>query len=145
MPAEHFLTTELIVEYTIFVFVAATGVIQVAAAYNNLRGIVFLRRRLPSAILGVLIALGSFLWFFMSDNRNQRGLEGTQQLAFFLLGTFVAIVFTLAASSLINWCMRPGDTGANPKEGLNSLEEMNYFRALKTSYERWRERWKRPS
>ena len=141
MPEPDFLTTKLIAEYFVLVLVATTGVIQVAAAYVNLRGVLFLKRRIPSGVLGGLAILGSFLWFFISDNRNQRGLEGTQQFSFFLLGCFVAIVFTLVISSLINWRMKPpGDETAAPKEGLNALEDMSYFEALKRSYKRWQER-----
>ena len=142
MPKE--LTTELILQYFAFVFVATCGVIQIAAAYSRLRGLLFLKKPLASHILGGVLILGSFLGFFLAADRNRRGLEGTEQFGYFMLGGIAAVVFSLILSSLINLRLRPSapkDPG--PGEGLDALEDMTYFQALRNSFRRWTRRWHR--
>jgi hypothetical protein len=137
LPQEYVVPARLLAEYFAFIFFAACGVIQMAAAYVRLKGLLFLKRPLPSYILGGLLILGAFLWFFLAEERNQRGLEGREQFGFFVLGCLAALAFSLILSSLINWRLKP-PPNAPPKEGMDILEDMSYFEAVKYSLRRWR-------
>lgn len=127
----------LYLEYLLFVFVAACGVIQGAAAYSRLRGLLFLKRPSLSYLLSGVMIVGAFVWFFLWGDRSQPGLEGAQQLYLFTLGALAALVFTLGLSSLL----RAGDfasRGPEDRPGLDALRERSYSQALRTGLERAR-------
>ena len=90
------------IEYAILIFVAATGVIQIAAANADLRGILFVSSRRAAALIGAAIMLAGFSWFFILVNRNDRGLEGLEQTLIFVPSAIAAIVATVLATSLIH-------------------------------------------
>ncbi len=128
--------------YLLFVFIAACGVIQLAAAYSKLWGLLFFKKRVPSYIFAAVAIGGAFGWFFGCDNHMEEimhtGLEGAQQVRFFLLATIVAAFFTLILSSVINRGLsssseQPEVSAGITKEGLDTLREENYLRALLSS------------
>ena len=90
------------IEYAILIFVAATGVIQIAAANADLRGILFVASRRAAAVIGAAIILAGFSWFFILVNRNDRGLEGLEQTLIFVPSATAAIVATVLATSAIH-------------------------------------------
>ena len=84
------------------VFCAVTGVIQAAAAYNNLTGLLFFREKIWAYLFAILIAGFSLSIFFIWNYRYATGeIEGSQQAGFFFLSTIAALIFTLILSSVI--------------------------------------------
>ncbi len=117
-------------DYFLFALVASVGVLQLAAAYSRLYGLLFLNRALSSA-LGLALAVGAFIWFFASEPRNipdtSSGLDGNQQALLFSAGALAALVTTLVVSSLRHWSMIGND---GPVRGLEALRRASYLRAL---------------
>jgi hypothetical protein len=115
--------------YGILVFGAAVGVIQAAAAYNNLRGLAFFRRRLYTYIFAVIITGVSLGYFFRWNYLFDTGIiAGTQQTGLFVQSVVAAIVFTLIISSLIN-IRYQAPHSASPT-GLDALREKTYIRII---------------
>ncbi len=124
------------IEYLAFSFVACCGALQVAAWHNHLNGLSFLPRRHLGGLLGAALAVGAFLWFFLSRERNvpdtDEGLGGTLMFALFLLAAGAATAFTLALSSLANWKrFQPPPTDA---DGLEALRQSSYVSAILASF-----------
>jgi len=123
--------SKLALEYTIFTFVAACGVLQLAAVHSGLRGLSFFKRPLAASISGAVVVIGAYVWFFAIENRNVPGLEGSQQLGNFTLGASLAIVFTLVVSSILRASMNPAHSESGQGQGLDVLRAMTYFQAIK--------------
>ncbi len=124
-----------IFEYFIFVFIASCGVIQLAAAYSWLKGLLFFRNRIVAYIFAILTIGGAFGWFFGWDNRLDEkilhpGLAGAQQTYYFFLATVASVIFTLIVTSAVNY-----QRSAKPEqdEGLGLLKERGYLEAIKYS------------
>ena len=118
-------------EYLLLVFLVCCGVVQVAAAYGGLRGLLFFGDRRFSVVLGMAMILGSLAWFFWDGGRNfpdtNGGIAGASQFWLFVLGGFLALVVTFGVTSFTNFSRAPfGDT----KEGLASLKETTFGQAL---------------
>ena len=133
---------EFALDYFLLVFIAALGVLQVVAAYSDLRGLLFIRARLVAFLAGLLTAATSFLWFFLSEPRNisdkAGGLDGNQMAALFSVAAGSALVLTLLLSSIRNRSMRR--VGQEYNSGLDALKETTYLIALVNTL---RTRWKR--
>jgi hypothetical protein len=112
--------------YGLLVFGAALGVIQAAAAYNDLRGLAFFRSKLLNYIFAAAVtgtALGFFFaWNYMFDIGV---VAGVQQTGLFVQSIVAAIIFTVIMSSLIN-IKNNAHTGASPT-GLDALREKTFF------------------
>jgi hypothetical protein len=118
-------------EYLILVFLACCGVVQVAAAYGGLKGLHLFGNRRFSAAFGVGLILGSLTWFFWDGGRNLPdtggGIAGASQFTFFVLGGFLALLFTFVITSLTNFNRTPP---VDTTEGLTSLKETTFIQAL---------------
>ncbi len=123
--------SSLALEYTIFIFAATFGVLQLAAVHSGLRGLSFLKRPLAASIFGAVVIIGAYVWFFAIENRNVPGLEGSQQLGNFALGASLAIVFTFVVSSILRSDTDPEHSESGQGQGLNVLRAMTYFQAIK--------------
>ncbi|MFC1999562.1 hypothetical protein ACFLXE_02255 [Chloroflexota bacterium] len=127
-------------EYIAFVFIAAVGVLQLVAATTRLKSLLFLRKPALTYPFSLILITGSFYWFFVQDDRidtimRHVGVEGSGQFYYFSIGTFFALVFTLALSSLISRFLRKTQGGSDPDaEGLDNLEDMSYWEAVKRSF-----------
>ena len=136
------MTGPFILDYSILVFLAASGLFQIVGAYRGLAGILLLRRRSWSFLLGLVLLVGSFTWFFLSDDRNvpdtAGGLNGNQQFAYFFAGLAAALVATLAIASLVNRRLGAGDLP--PEPGFDALKRSNYLRALLCTWRQVRPR-----
>ena len=127
-------------QYFILMFVSTVGVLQLIAARNQLKGMLFFERKALAYLLALLAIGGSFGWFFGWDNRldtamRQTGLEGAQQFLYFVLGTSAAFAFTFGVSSLLKVYQWKGKTKQKgSSQGLDALKEMSYFEAIKHSF-----------
>jgi hypothetical protein len=131
-------------EYLLLVFVACVGVLQLVGARTRLKGLLFFRTQAVAYLLSVAALGGSFWWFFVRDDRwdtvmRRTGLEGAQQFYYFCLAAFAAVVFTLVVSSLLH-ALRPKGRSMRrvPGQGLDALQDMSYFEAVKHSLKSWR-------
>ena len=128
------------VNYCLLVFIGVLGVLQLAAAYNNFRSLLFFPRRLYTVIFSAL-AIGFALFAFFTWNDFNRIVvdgvspttrpyivEGSQQTGSFILSAAAAIIFTLVFSSVING-RRPGN-GNSGLDGLEVLRESTFFQAI---------------
>jgi hypothetical protein len=96
----------LTLQYLLFIFVAAVGVIQIAAARAGLRGLLLTTSRGSSFALGVVLVVGGFSWFFGILDRNVRGLEGMEQAVLFVPAGIAAVAATFVVSSLLHRARR---------------------------------------
>ena len=119
-------------DYLVFVFIAALGVLQMVAAYSALRGILFIRSRRLAFLSGLVTTVLAFLWFFISEPRNvpdtDGGLNGNQMSGLFAVGAGMALALTLLLSSIRNRTM--GRDSRRTNNGLDALRETNYLNAL---------------
>lgn len=126
--------------YTLFVLFGALGILQVAAAYNKLDGLLLVPHRMISGLSGLIVTIGAFIWFFASGNRNlpdtDKGLDGNEQSALFALAVLGALFLTLGLSSIIN---RRKVANSSQAEGLDALQVTTYFHVLNSRIRRWRQ------
>jgi hypothetical protein len=130
-------TDSFVPDYLVLVFFASCGVFQIAAACNDLRGLMFFKDRRIAFLFGVALWVTAFAWFFLSEPRNQPdtglGLTGNQQFGFFFVGAGAGLAFTLLMSSLLNL-----NLGKCPIPfGLDALRQSNYLRALCGTLQLW--------
>jgi hypothetical protein len=89
-------------KYFLLVLIAVMGVLQGAAARNNLRGLQFFGHRSVSYVFAAMAAGFSLFFFFHWNYRYATGvIEGAQQVGLFALGTLAALVGTVGVSSAI--------------------------------------------
>ena len=132
-------------QYLLLIFGGCLGVYQIAAVAGNFKGLWFLKKPIPTLVIGVIIALATYICFFTwgdvkmnaTNNSDEREVEGFQQLYLFLFGAFLALVATFLISSLSN--LRGINTEKEPVigEGLEDLKSRTPFQAF--SY-RWKNR-----
>ena len=134
--------TQFTLEYTLFVFIGALGVLQFVFARNGLRGVLFFRRSLRgSTALGVLMVVAAFVWYFTSEQRNMPdttvGLDGVAQARWFAIGAGAAVAVTFLVTSAINhrW-------SAEPREGAQGIEALDQTTFLKAATPRVISLWK---
>ena len=129
--------TNLALEYFYLVFVAAVGVLQVAVAYNGLRGVSFFSHKVYGYYFAAFTVGPALAGFFTWHSRNPPGIiEGREQFVFFLLALTTALIFTLAASSLLNNRRLRGNHTRH--DGLEALREVTFFQALRHRFGRRR-------
>ena len=120
-------------DYVLFIFLASLGVVQLAALKNGLKGLYFIRIPLLNFVAALVLVVGSFVWFFVSEPRNLPdtggGLDGNQQAMFSVAAAVGAVLFTLATTSLLNAGFGRGEDGRGT--GLQALRRTNYFIALR--------------
>ena len=118
-------------EYLLLVVVGCCGVLQLAAAFGGLRGMLIAGDRRFSTVVGVLLAGGALVWFFWEGGRNLPdtggGIAGAAQFYLFMLGGFLALLFTFLFTSLTNISKK---TSVDTAEGLPALRETTYLHAL---------------
>ena len=123
---------ELARDYLIFVFLACLGALQAAGAFGGLRGLLLFQSRRVARAGGVLLAVGAFIWFFTSGDRNlsdtNGGIAGAQQFVYFVAGCAAAVAVTFLFSSLLNVsrCRRP----TPPAPGFEALRESTVLQTL---------------
>ena len=125
-------TGSFILDYYLLVFLASCGVFQMVGAWKALAGMLYLKHRSASFLLGFALLVGSFTWFFLSESRNvpdsAHGMNGNEQFAYFFAGLGTALAFTLFVSSLINWKLATDRPKLRP--GLDALKQSGYLRII---------------
>ena len=132
-------------QYLLLIFGGCLGVYQIAAVTGNFKGLWFLKKSIPTFILGCIIVLITYVCFFTwgdvkmnaTPNADEREVEGAQQLGLFLVGAFLALMTTFSISSLVNFRNTKIDEQPVIGEGLEDLKNRTPFQAF--SY-RWKNR-----
>ena len=127
--------SSLVLQYVVFVFFAAIGTIQVSAAYAGLHGLLIFRGRRLATLLGYIIIIVAFLWFFGLVDRNKRGLEGFEQARLFAPSALCAMTVTAVITSLIHKWRGIHHPGVHKSvwnalqipQGLEALRDMSYL------------------
>ena len=121
------------VDYLLFIFLASLGVVQLAALKNGLKGLYFIRIPPLNLTIALVLVLGALLWFFFSEPRNLPdtgdGLDGNQQAMFAVAAAVAAVLFTLAATSVINAGFGKGEDKS--EVGLEALRRATYYTAMR--------------
>jgi len=119
-------------DYFLTVLIASIGILQIAAAHAGLKGLSLFRKPTLDRLFGFIAIIGAFCFFYCTENRNVRSLEGSGQFFYYLTGVAAAVLLTLIVSSLVNFSLR----GRVEKEdrGLDVLRKTNYLRALFSSF-----------
>ncbi|MBD48016.1 MAG: hypothetical protein CL891_02855 [Dehalococcoidia bacterium] len=126
-------------DYFLFVFVAATGFLQLGVTRGRLRGLYFIGSRVFNFALGMFLSCIGFIGFFYSDFRNvsdtTAGLDGNQQSIIFVTATFSSLLFSLCLSSFLNRKLPESNESGY---GLQILAHKTFFSAIKcTSRALW--------
>ena len=127
-------------DFFILAFLISLGTLQMAAAYRSLRGLLFIRSRTATFLLGLAVMSAALIWFYLSEPRNisdiEGGIDGNQSSALFAGGAGAAVLTTLLLSSLLNRSLgrNAGERNQDPyPPGLEALEQTNYVRAFKAA------------
>ena len=131
------------IDYYIAVTVSAIGVLQLAASFSGLRGILFFTSPRATRFLGFLLPLISIVWFFATGTRNVSdhlgGLDANEVALLFFLGTLTAWFLIVTGTSIVN-SRRLGDS--RQCVGLDALRSDTFYRALRQSVRRWTREWR---
>jgi hypothetical protein len=131
------------IDYYIAVTVSAVGVLQLAASFGGLRGLLFLTSPLATRLIGLILPLASVVWFFATGTRNISdhlgGLNSNQVALLFFLGNLTAWVLTVTVTSIVN-----SGRLTDPQQavGLSRLRSDTFYRALRHSIRRWTREWR---
>jgi hypothetical protein len=88
--------------YSVLVFTAVVGLLQVSSSYNGSLLFTFFKEKYIAVIFAILTTGGSLVAFFTWNYWGQTGVvEGSQQFGLFLLSALVAVVFSASVSLLI--------------------------------------------
>ena len=117
-------------KYWLLVFLAVLGVLQGAAARNNLRGLFFFGYRAASYVFAAL-AIGLPLVIFFSWNSRYATsvIEGAEQAGLFTLAALAAILSTLVISSAIR--SASFKRRAAHRHGLPALQRATIYHILR--------------
>ena len=133
------MTDSFILDYFVLVFFASCGVFQMAAALNGLHGLMLFKGRRTALIFGLVLWVGAFTWFFLSEPRNipdtGLGLTGNEQFGYFFAGSGAGLIATILVSSVKNRSL--GQARSAIPSGIDALAESNYLRALYRTLKPW--------
>jgi len=124
---------DLFLKYCLAVFVAASGVVQLAAEHNKLNGVLFFRNKIWTYLFACVTVIPSLYYFFSWNERNATGVvEGAQQAGLFVVSLAAAILVTLLLSSLLNYRRFPDKK--DPGTGIEALKSATLIQALRRHY-----------
>ena len=127
-------------QYFPLVFFASLGVLQIAAARADLKGLTFFKRPLLCYLFGAVAIVGAFVWFYATGDRNAEPLvridDGvkvffgeTESFATFMAGASSALAATILVSSVVNAKISSSTDRGAPR-GLDALRQMTFFQAI---------------
>ncbi len=120
----------LTMEYLTLVFLAITGVIQLAALHARWFKLLFFQEKAAVYVLSAILVLLPLGLLFTWNYRNHTGVvQGAEQAGMFMLGLTLSVLYTLLLSSLINHS--DGNSGSEHKEGLEALRDLTFYEALR--------------
>jgi hypothetical protein len=119
----------LSMEYLALVFLAVLGVLQLAAMRGRWFKLLFFQEKAATYLLSAVLVLLPLVLLFTWNYRNATGVvQGAEQAGLFMLALVLAVVYTAALSSLMNYSDR--NSTSEHKEGLEVLRDMTFYEAL---------------
>ncbi|TET17730.1 MAG: hypothetical protein E3J81_01430 [Dehalococcoidia bacterium] len=127
-------------QYFPLVFFSSLGVLQIAVARADLKGLTFFKRPSLCYVFGAVAIVGAFVWFYATGDRNAEPLvridDGvkiffgeTESFATFMAGASSALVATILVSSVVNAKISSSTDRGVPR-GLDALRQMTFFQAI---------------
>jgi hypothetical protein len=117
-------------KYWLLVFLAVMGVLQGAAARNNLRGLLFFRNQAASYVFAALaIGIPLIIFFNWNSRYATSVIEGMEQAGLFPLAALAAVLFTVVVSSAIKSASFKRQ--AAHKNGLPALQGATIYHILR--------------
>jgi hypothetical protein len=117
--------------YCLLVFISVVGVLQLAAVYNNFRGLLFFQVKIFSLLFGIIAVGLALTGFFFWYDLNDIIVEGSQQTGSFVMSAAIGIIFTLVFSSIVNY--RRFNSIKHQQDGLDNLQESTFFQAVRNN------------
>ena len=130
-----------VAEYCLYVFIAVIGMLQMIAVRWQIRGISFFHNKVWGYAFGIIAIAAVFIWFFRFTDLDlaQPTFDTPPQLLWLSVSTFLAVIFTLGLSSIVNRnLVAPGEDG-DGDEGIEALKRRTYWRST-SKYMKGRER-----
>ena len=129
---------EFTFDYLVLTTSSSFGVLLFATGRRHLRGLLLFNPGF-SQVVGWVIVVAAFVWFFTSTYRNVpdtgAGLDGNQQAFLFSAGAILALILLLLLSLARNWRMRTQE----PSHSIDDLYHSNYLKLIERDLE---DRWK---
>ena len=129
------------IKYILTIYLSVIGIIEFIAHKNKLTGIQILPNNLIGFILGATLPILSLCWFFLFDvgfhpeARNlpdiTGGIDGVNQATFFILASLGGLLTNMVLSTIKNPFF--GIKTKLYSFGIESLQSVNYFTALRKS------------
>lgn len=122
-------------DYFLLVFGSSLGVIQIAAAWSGLNGLLFIRYKGLSALIGVVLFAVSMAWFVLVGDPEKPGdiygIQGASQFGLFLAGAAAATLATALLASLL----QAGQPQVPARgDGMDALRSATLVSALKARF-----------
>jgi amino acid transporter len=130
--------------YLLFVFLAFFGVLQIVAAYAELRGLSFFKTAISGYIFGILIIGVAFSWFFGVGGHIQNvpvagteykiaRVEGSGQWGLSCAAVVIAFLLTIVISFLTK---RRALSRSSEEEGVDALKDATYLELIRRKLRR---------
>lgn len=124
-------------DYIVYNLIACLGIIQAGVGYAGIRGLCFFKRPIYCYLFALIAVSVSSAWFFTVEDRNIKGLEGTEQFTFMITACGSALAATMLIASIVNY--RMASKNLPPPEdslgiGFETLRYMTFFQAIKRRY-----------
>ena len=149
--------------YLVYVYLSSFGTLQIVSAMSNLRGIMILSSTRVNKILGVLLLVGGFVFFFSAPlfinsywtdagihratvenfasarnvNDIDGGLHGTAQFLLFFLACFLSFFTSVILSGIFMFTNRNFEKiklDEKKYKGIFTLKNKNYYSSLKINF-----------
>jgi hypothetical protein len=115
-------------KYCLLVFISVLGVLQLAAARKNLRGLFFFPWKTVTVVFAGLAIAFPLVVFFTWNEFHSRIIEGSQQTGSFVVSAAAGIIFTVLLSSLLNF--RRLNAGGPQTDGMDALQTSTFIQVL---------------
>ncbi|MEE9284485.1 MAG: hypothetical protein V3V35_02030 [Dehalococcoidia bacterium] len=129
----------LAVDYFLLVFLASSGVVQIAAAYSRIFGLLIVPDVRAGYLVGIALLAGAFTWFVAIGDQNipgdLGGVEGSEQFGLFLAGTAASVVVTMVVASATQ-----SRTLRGRQQRETGIEALRGGSLLAVVMDRWRRR-----
>ena len=115
-------------------FCISLGTVQIAASWADLKGMSFFRHEIAGYVFGVLLVVGSFVWFFATVDFGEGGPKGQHddQALSVILGGGSALLLTLLLPSIMRLgSFRQSHANELHCDGLEALKEYTLFELIR--------------